>query len=352
MNTNGPHIDNERLTAYIAGEGSIDERKSVEKWIESSGNNRKVYEELKAVFLLSYDSPQSTEKDQDITFNTEAAWQNVTKKVGLKHKENDVIDFKDRSASLDQNKRESKYIGLKVAASLFIGVSLIFFLLNTGRDSKTIVTYENGINEYILPDSSKVVFNGAGILTYEKGFGDSHRKLMFKGEAYFDVIKEEQNPFIIQSDLAAVKVLGTAFLVKAGVEEMIVEVERGKVSFEPRRDYREPPVILQRNEMASITSAQKEVKKEPVADVNKLYWANGKLTFRQKPLQAVLDELSQIFDKNIKYDSSSIVDCRITAVFKHQKFEDILKNLSVSLSFEYHASDDEVEIISDGCGQN
>lgn len=66
-----------------------------------------------------------------------------------------------------------------------------------------------------LPDGSKVWLNSGSTLTYDKEFGKEIREVVLSGEAFFDVVRNVDKPFIIHTTSMDIKVLGTQFNVKS-----------------------------------------------------------------------------------------------------------------------------------------
>ncbi len=77
-----------------------------------------------------------------------------------------------------------------------------------------------------LPDGSIVLLNSESCVEYSKDF--THRTVILKGEAFFDVQSSEV-PFVVNTELGDIKVLGTAFNVKSDAEQLQVEVDEGTV---------------------------------------------------------------------------------------------------------------------------
>lgn len=353
MKNDSGHIDYDRLTAYIAGEGSVEEQQTVKGWIEASDENRGIYEQYKKIFELDYNSDINTEtrSDPGVVFDTDMAWNKVSQRTKLRKKDSKVIHLPPDS-SIEDHSGIKSFPWLKIAASVLIGMSLLLYFVDQKDSSEVVIAFDKGINEYYLPDSSKVVLQGASEIVYNKDFNDNHRMLRFEGKAYFDVERKEQLPFIVDTEHGQVKVLGTAFLIEENEENMVVEVERGKVSLSSHESNLKSGIILVQSEKGILDIKKNDLHKSILTDLNHLYWANHKLTYRQESLRKVLDELNIIFNKEILYDSSTIADCRVTAIFKDQKFEDILKNISISLEFDYIISGNQVEITSNGCHTN
>ncbi len=354
MKNDGKHIDYDKLTAYIAGEGSAEERQSMKAWIDDSEENRQIYEQFKKTFELDYtaDPDAANISPGNVVFDTDKAWNKVAQIVKFEEEEADnVIEFSPDIPD-QQSKTIKSFPWLKIAASVLIGISVLYYLVYTPDAGQVVISFNEGINEHMLPDSSKIVLQGATEIAYDKNFNQRHRSLRLKGKAYFSVERNEALPFIVDTEYGQVKVLGTAFLVEENEKNMTVTVERGKVSFASQQSNLTSSVILEKGEQGILEIEKNIFHESKIANLNHLYWANRKLTYRQESLQNVLTELEAIFDREILYDSTAIADCRMTAVFKDQKFEDIIKNISASLQFDYVIADNRVEITSNGCIKN
>lgn len=353
MKNDGENIDYNKLAAYIAGEGSAAEREAMQRWIDASEDNRKIYEQYKKVFQLDYmiDPPTEDSIDEAVVFNTDNAWSKVAQKAGLVTGQDKTITLPVDPVAGHKGKGTS-FPWLKIAASVVIGLTLVFYLVNRQVSKEVAVNFEEGINEYYFPDSTRVVLNGASRLVFNKDFNHNHRTVQMEGKAYFDVVRNENLPFIVMTKDGQVTVLGTAFLVEENIDNMTVEVERGKVSLSSPRSATPSSIVLRPNEQGILDIEKNILSKTKLSSLNHLYWANRKLTYRQAPLQQVLEDLAVIFEKKILYNPDAIFDCRVSAVFNDQKFEDILQNLSVVMGFEYIISENQIEITSNGCNAN
>src|SRR5690606_36229691 len=92
-------------------------------------------------------------------------------------------------------------------------------------------TPRGGQYQVSLPDGTKVWLNADSKLYYPRAFSGNTRTVQMEGEAYFEVAKDEQKPFIVQTNRQKVEVLGTHFNVNAYSEEPIsaVSLLEGKV---------------------------------------------------------------------------------------------------------------------------
>ncbi len=78
-----------------------------------------------------------------------------------------------------------------------------------------VATRKGSKTNLVLPDGTKVWVNADSRLSYGKNFGNQLREVYLEGEAYFDVAEDKRKPFIVHTNNIDVKVLGTAFNVRA-----------------------------------------------------------------------------------------------------------------------------------------
>ena len=93
------------------------------------------------------------------------------------------------------------------------------------------ISTKNGFKtNLILPDGSKVWLNAGSSLTYDSAYGKNIREVALSGEAFFDVVKNKEKPFIIHASKINVRVLGTEFNVRAYPSDKTTEASliRGK----------------------------------------------------------------------------------------------------------------------------
>ena len=70
-----------------------------------------------------------------------------------------------------------------------------------------------------LPDGTRVWINSCTTLEYAENYGHSNRSIYLDGEAYFEVAKNKDLPFVVKANGIDVKAIGTAFNVSAYMED-------------------------------------------------------------------------------------------------------------------------------------
>ncbi|RYY93322.1 MAG: hypothetical protein EOO11_19915, partial [Chitinophagaceae bacterium] len=121
-----------------------------------------------------------------------------------------------------RRKRLSLWLAVPVAASLLLAAWLLPRTTSVPAKNSALAARHSEVStrpgsrsRVLLPDSTVVWLNAGSRLTYTEGFGVSHRRTELTGEAFFDVTHNASLPFIIQTRDVRIRVLGTAFNVKA-----------------------------------------------------------------------------------------------------------------------------------------
>ena len=79
----------------------------------------------------------------------------------------------------------------------------------------TVSTRKGSKSNVQLPDGTMAWLNADSKLIYDENFRGDFREVSLEGEAYFDVVKDKTKPFIIHTKAIDIRVLGTAFNVRA-----------------------------------------------------------------------------------------------------------------------------------------
>jgi ferric-dicitrate binding protein FerR (iron transport regulator) len=155
-----------------------------------------------------------------------------------------------------------------------------------------------GQYQLILPDGTKVWLNSETTLTYPTQFSGNERKVKLIGEAYFEVAKNVERPFIVDSEGMDIKVLGTQFNVSSykGASEISTTLIEGAVE------------VIQEKGNIKLVSGQQAYKKEGQEGFEKRYvnvdnissWKDGYFSFDYQTLEEVMANISRWY--NIEYD--------------------------------------------------
>lgn len=232
---------------------------------------------------------------------------------------------------------------LRVAA-VFIGlVSAIWLFTNTARKDAWETRFaQTGVLENTLPDQSRVWLRSGATLSHPQQFKAQKRRVRLKGDAFFDVNRREDQPFVVEIDGGGVvEVLGTSFGISAseGTDRVTVWVKTGKVRFQP--DPGQQAVVLSAGERAVYLVKERKLINDQPGVANDFAWHNGGLAFDNMPLKKVLAEIERHYGVRIRLINPALGDCRYTAsLVQQQPVEAELDALAFALKCRVIRRDD------------
>ncbi|MBC5621079.1 FecR family protein [Butyricimonas hominis] len=171
--------------------------------------------------------------------------------------------------------------------------------------------------QLVLSDGTKVWLNAGTKLRYPVKFIGKERRVELTGEAYFDVTRDEDVPFVVETSRSAVTVLGTEFCVRdyAG-EANLTTLVQGSVSVE---DQRGNAYLIRPGQQVNIGKEDSRV-----LDVETIYftsWKDGYFIFNEATLSEIMSELSKWYDFDCFFLNPDAGNERLTARLK--KYDDI-----------------------------
>lgn len=166
----------------------------------------------------------------------------------------------------------------------------------------TLSTPVGGQYQVILSDGTKVWLNAATTLKYPSRFSSNERNVEIDGEAYFEVAKNEKQPFhVLLSDSSNISVLGTHFNVMSYKNENAKEVTllEGSVSVTNRNKTDK----LQPGMQAIITS--NDLTKRGGVDVQEITgWKDGQFVFHDATIESIMRQVERWYDAKIVYQGN------------------------------------------------
>lgn len=193
-------------------------------------------------------------------------------------------------------------------------------------------------SQIILPDGSLVWLNSGSSLSFPSRFDDDSRKVSLEGEAYFEVVKNENVPMVVSAGSMNVKVYGTKFNINAyepgqNIETTLVE---GKVTILPANDDKETE--LKPGFSAAFNPDGKNIQISQVNDMEAFTgWKDGKLLFRDERFIQILKKLERWYNVDIHISDESLYDYTLYATFIDENVEQVLDIFahSIPISVEY-----------------
>lgn len=242
----------------------------------------------------------------------------------------------------------------QIAASILLlfasGLTILYYIqhqeLQTLAEQDVIVrSGDSGTSQVSLPDGTLVRLNANSSLTYQQNFGQDNRKVKLSGEGYFEVKKNTEKKFIVNTGYIDVTVLGTKFNLYAYEDKDIIEMAlvEGHVNVSTSK----PPyqtICVKPNEKVTYNKYDNKLNIEKTTTKIETAWLNKELVFREEKLENVFQCLSRKFRVKFSIDSSISVDDVYTGAFDDEKIEDILEVLKIHYGFNYTVKDGKINI--------
>lgn len=321
MEKRDKHITHtELLIRFFAQETTSEERLGIEKWCDLSTENKKEFDAFEKLWNIS-----DKAKDND-TIDLDYEWKHIDNLISAN--KGRVINFKRV---------------LQIAATIIVVFGLSFLLVDQTQNisNKTSFAQVQTVN---LPDGSTVTLNANSKIRYSKDFGKVNRELSLKGEAFFNVTKNSELPFVIDAQGATIRVVGTQFNVKARKDnnEIKVSVVEGVVQlFESKQPAKK--TVLNAGEIGVYMKKGKAIKKYKRVDTNDISWKTMKISFENSTLLEVANILSHTYHIEIEVDDS-VKDNTITVDFDNKDLVSVLKVLKSTLDLKITKKDDVIFI--------
>lgn len=268
--------------------------------------------------------------------------------------------------------RRSRWTITRVAASLFLLAASAFALFNyfhSGDNIVDTVEQSTGFLHFVNTESTvkKITMNDNSVISLEPGsevsfaevFGDK-REVYLSGEAFFEVTRNINQPFLVYANEVTTRVLGTSFLVKAYKEEkeIVVAVKTGKVSV-----FTNPPDENKNTrEEIIVTPNQQVVYKRRENLTMKMIIDNPQVIDQQLPpktnyVNAPVTEIFRSLEKSygidIRYDENALAGCTLTyADITEEGLYEQIEIICNALGARYKREEFSILIEAEGCRKN
>lgn len=355
----------ELLSLKLSGEANIDELQALEQYLEQHPENRLQVETFEKIWK---------ETILQVPVDSKTAYERHINKI----KSNPVLSIEAGEGIIGK----SRVLNLKkvllrataVAASvLLIFLSVLYFTNKTNNDVVAtdkevhLVSTKYGFKKKVLlPDGTQVWLNSGSSISYNKDFSKNMREVKLSGEAFFDVVKDVQHPFVIHTKIMDVKVLGTAFNIRSYPDEQttVTSLVRGRVQIilhqNPGKSLFLNPndkIIIQ-NLSVDISNQQNEKGEEPRVVLTQMHklkqdstsfetsWVSNKLAFDNETLEHIALKLERWFDVKVRVQDENLKAGTYYGVFDDENLEEVLTALRLTGNFHFKIVDGKEVIIT------
>ena len=185
-----------------------------------------------------------------------------------------------------------------------------------------LVIPRGGEYKIVLADGSQVWINSQSVLEFPACFVGKERRVRLQGEAYFEVSKNVERPFIVDMGNKEIRVLGTSFNVNDYDGKFVTTLVSGKVQvFVNDKDY-----VLTSSMQVRVEGDDVFVEEVDVREFTA--WKDGLFVFKKQKLREVMDILSRWYDVDVFYQNLELQNLHFTGTIqRHSEISGILKFL-------------------------
>lgn len=327
------HDDMDELIGKVlAGEATEQEKQELNAWLAANLTNQAYFDNLKIIF------DKAASNNVKVEFDTDAAWNKVRDRLS----EGKVVSIHKRT--------ERTSIWVRIAAGIAIFSGVIYFLNNPiGQTTQQMaVVSADSTRQDTLPDGSTAFLNKKSELAYSYDAKAKSRKVKLKGEAYFSVKHDEENPFVIEAEDILVRDIGTEFNLKAYPEKDTIEilVTEGEVQFYTLYD---SGLNLKAGQRAIYSRRNKMFYRIEKPDTNILAYKTKVFSFNNTDLKSVVELLNEVYNSKIVLANKRLFDCRLTANYKEDNPAIIAEVIAETMNLTLTRKGEELILDGDGC---
>lgn len=224
----------------------------------------------------------------------------------------------------------------------------------------------------VLPDGTRVWLNSNSKLRYGNGFNSSDREVVLEGEAFFDVVKNAEHPFIVHASSLDIEVLGTSFAVKSYPQDATVEATllSGAIEIRRKGNSNTARVILKPNEklvFSKLAPTQGDGREAaagpgdghpeatgivvnyiqpnlPDSDKVETAWMYNRLVFDGDNFGELAEKMERWYDVRILVRDTVLNHYHFGGVFQNESIAEALKDLQMTATFTYTIDGKKIEL--------
>lgn len=337
------------IVRYLEREESPEELQAIRQWKAADPEHEEFIAYLEGIW--------SSDAEVKEEWNADAAWNRFQEEYGevfQEQKLENVARLESNAAKTRQKsyfQKSSKRNGYlwwgSVAAAIGLLVVILFFTYQNGPQStqplamKKIVCPNGRHMQLHLGDGSWVTLNGGSKISLPKSFPEHGRHVKLDGEAFFRVVHNAENPFIVETRFAKIKDIGTRFDVKAypGDSTTTVAVVEGKVSFHSKNASGGSGTLI--TGLHKGVLRQNSIRLSAIKDTSAYVgWTRGNLVFNNDSFAKVAAKLERWYDINVKAGNIKMLKQKFTGKFTaSQPIDEVLDAIALTLNMTYSRHD-------------
>lgn len=269
---------------------------------------------------------------------------------------------------------KKRLYSILAAASILGLISLLLFKISSNKNHLSsqkfneVSTHRGSSSKLTLPDGSTVWLNGGSKLIYDKDFGVKERYVTLEGEAFFDVVKKEL-PFVIQTKVIQIKVLGTTFNVKSYEDDPTTETSlvKGKVEITVNSRPEDKFILLPQNKLIvsneivekNTDSKKARTKKRlPLVVLERLTyferdstivetsWKENRLVFQDESFEDIARKMARWYNVEFVFENKNLAAEHLSGSFSDESIVQALEALQITTDFDFKIDQNKIFLTS------
>lgn len=309
------------IARNLAGVDTPDELVRLKEWISCSAENRQYFLQVSNIW-------DATDKQADSSkINIGKALEKISGRIRISNPKRNIWEYWQKIAAI-------------LLLPFLCGTLLWIYRISPISKFSNDIVYNEVFAAFgtrmsvRLSDSTLVWLNSGSSLRYPNKFDTKNRIVFFNGEGYFEVKNEAHTAFIVKTPSMEVKATGTKFNILDYKSNPLAAVTlvSGKVIINESSESRNKQIIseLLPDQHLIYNKETKDINISREDSYRFIAWKDGKLIFRNDPLDNVLSRISMIFNVDIELQGEGLKDYRYHATFQEESLEEILKLLKYS----------------------
>lgn len=319
------------IIRYLDDSASLGEKRQLLQWFEESSQHRADFTEIRDLWLSC---TATSDDEQDFHIAIERL----------------------RARIMNENKQLSKprlYFSIRrlqtvAMIALLIGMS---YLLSVTYFSKPEIIVQNQLitakgskGQFILPDGTMVWLNSESQLTYPDKFVGRERIVTLKGGAYFEVEKNKEKPFVVQTGEIKIEVLGTSFNISDYDRQQMFSTALLEGSIQISAPFLKERLMLKPGQLFEYNEKEHSMKVSHVNTALYSKWIKEKLIFDNNKLSDIIICLEGWYNMDIDCPKDFAANTQMSFTLQGENINEILRAMSLIAPIQYTIENNTVKI--------
>lgn len=323
------------------------------QYIFNKGKNKTIESPDKQEMLVFFHIP---EKEYEVK---EKLLEDLfTENIPITPLPNFKILFNDLWEKIEVKQKNKKFKNYKfpqlarIAAVLVLGMFVGIYMSSINEVPSEPEYYaahspKGSVSEMILPDGSVIFLNAESNIKYSIEGKNGNREIFLEGEAWFDVKKNEEKPFVVHTPYYDVNVTGTQFNVKAynTEDEIVTTLEEGQIIIQATKNFKlGQDIIVKPGEQVVLDKYSRELTIKKVNTKWFTSWKDNKLIFVNMSLKDLIVLLERKYGVDIEIKNEEILNLHFDGTIKDETVIEFLEILRKALPINYKVVGQKIEI--------